>query len=223
VEELLSLIDNIEGGILSALVLLIGLFMIIYKEPISVWIKNFKFNKYKYHVNDLLLHDLFFELERRKGYTKEFRSYHVLDETKTKVFKDFIDIKLDNTSISLKQIVQEYKKGMSKAELKSLVFSKFDECNKCLENRLIKRFTEGGLTLEVSKTIVDKFFEIRNNTLKVYDERIESVFACDFYETNFQLILAVYELVAFEIDGIINETVKAFESVNGLFFELEYK
>lgn len=222
-KELLSLIDNIEGGILSALVLLIGLFMFIYKEAVSTWIKNFKFKRFKYDIKDLVLHDLFFELERRKGYTKEFRSYHKLDETKTKVFKDFIDIKLDNTSISLKQIVEEYKKGMSKAELKSLVFSKFDECNKCLENRLIKRFTEGGLTLEVSRTIVDKFFEIRTNTLNVYEERIESVFACDFYESNFQLILAVYELVTFEIDGIIKETVKAFELVNGLFFELDYK
>jgi len=223
-KELFDLIGNIEGTIASAVVLLLGLFMFLFKEAISVAIKNYRVSaKFKYKIKDLELHDLFFELEKHKGFTKVFRSYHVVDETKTKVFKDFIDIKLDNTLLSLREIVKEANSSMTRQELKQLVLSKFNQCNCRLEERLMKRFVEGGLTKDVADNIISKFFEIRQDTLNRYDNRIEAVFACDFYENNFQLILAVYELVTFEIEGIIYESVKTFESVNGLFFELEYK
>lgn len=179
--------------------------------------------KFDYSIKDLKMHDMFSELDSYKTYTHTFKSYHVVDETKTKVFKDFLNIKIENTAENIMSISQEANSKMSKATLKHLVHAAFNTCNLTLDKKLEDHFISKGLTKDTARVVIDKFFVIRQEAMERYERRIESIFACPFYETNFQLILAVYEMVAFELDDIIKHTVRTFESVNGLFFELEYK
>lgn len=221
-ESILETISTSWGeSVLATVLLTVIILAYIFKDSIpKLFYKKTKFN---YNISDLEMHDLFTELEHYKSFMHEFKSYHLIDKTKTKVFKDFLDIKMQETSDNLKAICKIADKSMKRAELKHLILEQFNYCNVCLEKNLKQRFLEKGLTLQTSEIIIHKFFHIRQSTMDKYERRIESVFACDFYETNFQLILAVYEMVTFEIDEIVNQIVRAFESVNGMFFELEYK
>jgi hypothetical protein len=221
-ESILETISTSWGeSVLATVLLTVIILAYIFKDSIpKLFYKKTKFN---YNISDLEMHDLFTELEHYKSFMHEFKSYHLIDKTKTKVFKDFLDIKMQETSDNLKAICKIADNSMKRAELKHLILEQFNYCNVCLEKNLKQRFLEKGLSMEISEIVINKFFHIRQSTMDKYERRIESVFACDFYETNFQLILAVYEMVTFEIDEIVNQIVRAFESVNGMFFELEYK
>ncbi len=112
---------------------------------------------------------------------------------------------------------------MTRQELKLLVNNCFNACNLTLENRLINRFQEKGLNKKDAEIIMQKFFIVRSEVMGKYNKRIDSIFACDFYRTNFDLVLAIYEVIAFEIEDIIEDGVRCFEEINGTFLELEYE
>ena len=120
------------------------------------------------------------------------------------------------------RISSEASDEMTKQDLKAHVNQCFNDCNQCLEKELKKVFIEKGFDLKNSEIIIEKFYAVRESALEKYSRRIDSIFACDFYDNNFQLILALYEVIAFEIDDIVQHSHETFIEVNGMFYELEY-
>jgi len=178
--------------------------------------------KHKYNLTDLAKHDLFNELEIHKRQRFEFETHGKDDLTKALIFKDFLEAKLTSTSKNMLKISSEATNEMSKQELKSHVNQCFNDCNKCLEEELQRVFTSKGLDLQHSKLVIEKFYAVRESALEKYSRRIDSIFGCDFYENNFQLILALYEVIAFEIDDVVQHSHETFIEINGMFYELEY-
>ena len=178
---------------------------------------------YTYSISDLSKHDLFNELEIHKRHRFEFETHGEDDLTKALIFKDFLEAKLSATSENMLKISSEATNEMSKQELKQHVNNCFNSCNICLEDNLRIVFAEKGFDLEHSKIIVDKFYSVRESALERYSRRIDSIFACDFYENNFQLILALYKVIAFEIDDIVHHSHETFTEINGMFFNMEYR
>jgi hypothetical protein len=222
--ELLNLIAE-KGASLGQLAMVVIFFMLIFKDAIKNCISKIgpKGSKVRYSMGDLKNHDVFSELETFKSFRKTFMHGDEVDKTKTKVFNDFLMLKLEGTSDTMLLILKEVNCKMTRAEVKRVVHHRFTRCNERLEVNIRETFSAKGVSDEQAALLVGKFFTIRQNAMARYAKRIDSVFACDFYETNFQLVLAIFEIVAFEIDDIIENIVRTFESVNGLFAEIDYK
>lgn len=187
------------------------------------WIKLLKGNKFKYKISDLEKHDLFIDIEEHKSFSPQFKTHGKKDSVKSRVFKDFLDVKLTSTSVNMKRICQGADNEMSRIELKYHIKQCFNSCNIELEMNLERRFIEKGLTKKEADLVIGKFFSVRNLAIDRYNKRIESIFSCDFYENNFQLILALYEVIAYELDDIIKDSISTFEDINGLFLNMSYE
>jgi len=224
-----AIINKISSPIMLSVILIFSITLYFLRKGINEFISNinvkdlFRRRKYKYNIKDLCNHDLFNELEIAKLYSYEFETNGETDITKGLVFKDFIDVKLTSTKKNMLKISQEANNEMTKQELKAHVNNCFNDCNDCLGKNLKRTFINKGLSEKSAEMVLMKFFLIRSRALKRYNKRLESIFACDFYENNFQLILALYEVIAYEIDDIISNSYETFVEINGMFYGLDYK
>ena len=223
-----AIVNKISNPIVLVLILLFVSVLYFLKNGLNDFLSQLKprdFFKKKtlYKIKDLRNHDLFNELEIAKLYSFEFETNGEVDVTKGLVFKDFIDVKLSSTKENMLNMSQEATNEMTKQELKAHVNNCFNDCNNCLGDTLKKVFIEKGLDQKSAELVLMKFFLIRSRALKRYNKRLESIFACDYYENNFQLILAIYEVIAYEIDDIISDSYETFIEINGMFYGLEYK
>ena len=222
-EKVFEVIGKIDNPFVLGSVIVITYFLYITKDSWAKVISKLRLTKNKYDIIDLTNHDLFTELLNYKGHVTHFHTHGQLDVTKNKVFKEFLDMKIDSTIENMRSVCEEATEDMSKVELKHLINTSFNNCNLTLENKLTQRFMDNGLNKKDAEMIMDKFHELRSKAMIKYNKRIESIFACDFYNTNFLLILALYEIIAFEVEDIIKDGVECFEDVNGLFFDLDYE
>jgi hypothetical protein len=224
-----AVVNKISSPVILTVILIFSITLFFLRKGINEVISKinpkdlFRRRKTLYKIKDLCNHDLFNELEIAKLYSYEFETDGEVDVTKGLVFKDFIDVKLTSTKKNMLKISQEATNEMTKQELKAHVNNCFNDCNNCLGETLKKVFIEKGLNQKSAELVLMKFFLIRSKALKRYNKRLESIFACDFYENNFQLILALYEVIAFEIDDIISASYETFIEINGMFYGLEYK
>ena len=219
------IIDKIGNPYLLGLIMILMMVLFFLKTGINNFLSNvniFKGKENKYNLKDLSKHDLFNELEIHKRQKFEFETHGKDDITKALIFKDFLDAKLTSTSRNMLRISSEASDEMTKQDLKAHVNQCFNDCNQCLEEELKNVFIEKGFDLKNSEIIIEKFYAVRESALEKYSRRIDSIFACDFYDNNFQLILALYEVIAFEIDDIVHHSHETFIEVNGMFYELEY-
>jgi len=221
-KELTGILSNIDNQYLLALVVLVCFFMYLFKEPISKIIGKIKFKKNKYKIADLKNHALFAELESYKSFRKDFQTHGEFDESKTKIFNDFLELKLTSTSANMMSISELATADMDREALKTLVLNSFNDCNKELQCTLVTRFVNKGLNRDDANMVLDKFYIVRQNAMDKYKRRIDSIFGCSYYQTNFHLVLAIYEMIAFEIEDITEHSVETFESINGAFMDLDY-
>ena len=225
-EAILELLGSQEGviGEITVLFVVISYF---YKDSIKKVIESISFKKakkdnFKYGIKDLAKHPVFNEIERLKGFRKDFKCFHLLDVSKTKIFNDFLQAKLDSTAQHLHYINEQVNNEMTRAEVRYIVDHNFNACNDNVGCVLKTKFTSKGLSEADANLIIGKFFAIREEAMKRYERRFDAVFASPYYENNFQLLLAVFDNLAWEVEDMKNNCVTAFESVNGMFFELDY-
>jgi len=228
-EQIVSeIIDKISNPLILVFILIFFSLLFFLRKGLNTFLSKvdpsqiFKGKENKYNLKDLSKHDLFNELEIHKRQRFEFETHGKDDITKALIFKDFLEAKLNSTSKNMLRISSESTDEMTKQDLKAHVNQCFNDCNQCLEEELKKVFIEKGFDLNNSEVIIEKFYAVRESALEKYSRRIDSIFACDFYENNFQLILALYEVIAFEIDDIVQHSHETFIEVNGMFYELEY-
>ena len=225
-EQIFEIINHIDNPFVLGCVIAFVSFVYMTKQSWMDVVKsigNTKKRGSKYGLTDLVNHDLFHELKTYKTYKIDFYTHEKFDNTKTKIFADFLQMKIDATSENMMKICQDSFDEMSKQELKSLVNKYFNCCNMTLEKNLIGQFKEKGLTTSDAQMIMDKFYSIRNDSMKKYQKRIDSIFACDFYQSNFDLVLALYEVIAFEIEDVVDHGKEVFDHINGTFYDLEYE
>ena len=228
-EQIVSeIIDKISNPLILVFILIFFSLLFFLRKGLNAFLSKvdpshiFKAKDNKYNLKDLSKHDLFNELELHKRQRFEFETHGKDDLTKALIFKDFLDAKLTSTSKNMLRISSEASDEMTKQDLKAHVNQCFNDCNQCLEEELKNVFIEKGFDLKNSEIIIEKFYAVRESALEKYSRRIDSIFACDFYDNNFQLILALYEVIAFEIDDIVQHSHETFIEVNGMFYELEY-
>ena len=221
-----SAIEQISDPILLTLIVVSVAFIYNTKDAWSKVVSKISFTKkkrYKYDIKSLGRHHVFTEIERQKQYRASFISHNIIDVTKGKVFHDFLQIKMNSTAQHLRYILEQVTEETTRADVRYIVDSRFSDCNRNVGRQLKIKFKEKGLSEEVADTVINKFFDIRQDTIERFGRKFDSVFACDYYESNFSILLAIFENSAWEVEDAKNHLVAAFESVNGMFLELDYE
>jgi hypothetical protein len=227
----LKILEKITEPIYLTIIAISSLFIFTFKSSIKKMIENFRINdvfkaekkvSFKYKIEDLINHDVFSILEiRKKDISEKFYTHDEFDEVKTKVFQDFVKLKMNSTIYNLERIIKEYSHEMNEAELKTHIVSCFLDCNDDLGDRLRNHFKLKKISETKANILMTTFLEVRRETMEIYLEAIERVFASPFYETSFQKINAVLESVAFESKNMISTISKTFHTVNGIFKEIK--
>jgi hypothetical protein len=177
-------------------------------------------------VEKLKDHDLFIELELQKRILdKVFYTNGEVDATKTKVFEIFIEEKMDSVSWSMTKMLETYNESMTTEQLKLHVLRMFLSCDDNLEDKFHEKLKSYGVSEEKRELVISKFKDARADTLKNYINRIERMFSpsSDYKVSNEFLLLSLFEVIAFEIRGMVQDVITAFENVNGAFVKVKLK
>lgn len=185
-------------------------------------------------IEDLKDHDLFVELElQKKTVNKNFTTHGKFDENKTKIFKIFLEEKMNSVNWSMQKMLKEYhdleknilekhSRKINAEDLKHHVLKNFIACDENLGCELDYKLNQIGLDAHTRKDIIDRFSTVRANTLKNYNNRINRMFtpSTAYHISNEFLILSLFEIIAFEIEGMVRDISAAFETINGMFLDL---
>jgi hypothetical protein len=209
--------------------------VVIFNKNITTWFKSIKWknvltfqkrSEEEWKIEDLNSHDIFNVIEEVRNHVK-FHKFED-DEVKTKIFRDFIDIMLNEIKSNFKRLIPQVSamntRGakLTRDELKQLVLKTLVITveSYCVKGK--KFLIDKGMSEKDAIYVVDLFEKWRIETRESINSRVNSLFASSFYPTNFDRLLAVLELVSVSISLIPKDGVRSFEDMNGKFKNLIY-
>ena len=87
---------------------------------------------------------------------------------------------------------------------------------------IIKDWSYKGISQTDIDYIIQLFEKFRYDVVVSFEHRINSIFGNSYNETNFGLMLAVFEMWAMGIDLLPRDMQTTFESLNGKFKDIKY-
>jgi len=112
--------------------------------------------------------------------------------------------------------------NMNKDKLKLFVLDEQRFMHEEYINSIIKEWKLKGIESEDIDYIVRLFEKFRYDVVVSFEHRINSIFGNSYNDTNFSLMLAVFEMWAMGIDLLPRDMQTTFESLNGKFKNLKY-
>jgi hypothetical protein len=112
--------------------------------------------------------------------------------------------------------------NMNKDKLKLFVLDEQRFMHEEYINSIIKEWKLKGIQSEDIDYIVRLFEKFRYDVVVSFEHRINSIFGNSYNDTNFSLMLAVFEMWAMGIDLLPRDMQTTFESLNGKFKNLKY-
>jgi hypothetical protein len=176
--------------------------------------------------SDLMDHDVFNVIEEVRAHLKfyEFKE----DETKTKVFQDFMEIMLDEISTNLSTLLHEIEDidnthNPKRDALKKVIMDRLNFIVKTYCSKAETHFIKRGFEIAEAEFVVALFEEWRSETRESINRRVNAIFASSFHQTNFARTLAVYELISVSVGLIPKDGIRSFETMNGRLKNIKYK
>jgi hypothetical protein len=234
-ELILQNLDKWMEGLsplLTSVIILWVFTIVAFRKAFAEKVKNFEWNKLfgrKKRMKKIELlkdHDLFNVIERVKGQVrlKKFYTSGKFDKVKSKMFYDFLAIYLNRTRDMYKDfLLNPALSEMGSDSLKAEVFTLMNESRKASSEEVIKKFLDKNLNPDDVDYVVMLFEQWRNETYEAVNTRISGIFSSDFHSTNFERLLACFEILSMSIGLITKDGFESFEKLNGRFQHLNYK
>jgi hypothetical protein len=212
--------------ILSLLVFLI-MFMWIFRKGISSKLFPQKPNKAsKVKIKNLENHNVFTTLEQIKSEVShmKFYTHKEYDSTKTKMCEHFTIVKSNICSKWMHNFLNyEGIETMERDKLKKVIL----ELQTNMHQEYIREIREIWIARKIKAQdvdyIINLFEKFRYDVVKSFENRIDSIFGSTNYQTNYYLILAVFEMWAMGIDLLPRDMQTTFENLNGKFKDIKYE
>tara|TARA_R110002050_G_scaffold18260_12_gene53486 strand:- start:5543 stop:6247 length:705 start_codon:yes stop_codon:yes gene_type:complete len=171
----------------------------------------------------LVKHDVFqvIEIVRKECKIQNFYTDKSYDETKTRMFRDFMNFKLDSIRDHFILMVNESGKCESPQELKVLILKTMRYITEEYMLNTKNHFLSKGIKLKDANYVIDVFESWRLPTIKILGDRVNSIFSSDYHNNNYQRLLASLEIISVAIDLIPRDGVASFEEINGKFKKLK--
>jgi len=219
-----QLAENLEGGLITALVILVLSFMWIFKKNIPTWVNNIFKVKDKLNIKSLEHHDLFntcVRVEKEVSFMK-FYTHGEYDITKSKMCKDFVKYKIKVCSESFNNILKDDIEKMKSDEFKMYIIDTQTQMHIKYIGAIVDEWRGKEISEDDIRYVVDLFEKFRYDVVKAFEYRINSIFSSTSHKNNTRRLLAIFEMWAFGIDMLPRDMQVTFETLNGRFKEINY-
>ena len=187
--------------------------------------KNKKKNVRDCVVSDLKDHDIFNTLKRTQYEVRSMKFYtdKKYDRVKTAMCYDFTKYKVKHCGLLMLEVAETTGiDSMNKDKLKTFII----ENQMQMHTNYIKEVRQHWANKDINDKDIDYvlrlFDSFRYDVIKSFDHRITSIFGASYYDTNFSILLAVFDMWAMGIDLLPRDMQTTFESLNGKFKNLNY-
>lgn len=173
----------------------------------------------------LKYHNMFRVIENtrtRVKYTK-FYNYKKFDSTKSQMFVDFMNFKLDTISDEFQKLIVEASTSIDNDMLKDQVYNTMGRTVEVYIEKTRMHFIKNGVPYDDADEIIRLFEKWREETINVIQAEVTAIFASNYHETKYENLLAVLGAVSIAISLIPKDGIAAFNSINGKFMEIKYK
>lgn len=230
-----NIIDVILNGSIARLILLIVILilLIVYKTPVSVWslgafgkLKSTIFKRRQAReIKSLQYHQLFYTIETVRSSIKHQKFYcdKVLDTTKSQMFVDFMNFKLDAIRDAFQGLIEKAIRSQDNDHLKNHVMDVMHSTVTVYIRKTRMCFLEKGIPYDDADEIIELFERWRMDTISVIAQSINAIFASSYHKSKYANLLAVLEVISIAVALIPKDGVAAFNSVNGKFMKTPYK
>ena len=225
--QFINILQKIENPYLVAGVLLVAILVTTFKRDIIAMCR-FKFLKRrsrKHRIDDLLNHDVFATLERATLEVKVMKFYtnKRYDKVKSKMCYDFTKSKSRTCAMHMKNLARYPKmETMTIMELKNFVIQAQNEMHKDYVNNTKELWINKGIPEDDVDHVIHLFETFRYDVVSSFSHRIESIFGSSFHKTNFDKMLAIFDMWAMGIDLLPRDMQVTFEGLNGKFQDIKY-
>lgn len=203
------------------IVIIFGILVYYFHKDISKLIGK---NEVKEDIKDLKSHNLFSTLARVKNEAMflKFYSHGKYDITKSKMCSDFVKFKCDVCSDKFSEFLDADLDKLSSDELKNLILADMWTMHNKYINEIKIHWLNRGINKEDIDYAIELFEKFRHDVVMSFQHRIDAIFSCDHYNSNFKKILATYEMYAMGIDLLPKDLLTTFETINGKFANIIY-
>lgn len=216
--------SNLPPYLLFFAIILLGA-MYFFRKPISTILTNIKFKKtIEKDIIDLKSHDIFNTLERVKIEASfiKFYSHGKYDATKSRMSCDFVSFKCDVCYQKFNEFLFHDFTNVSSDELKKMILAAMWGMHAEYVKQIKAHWSERGIDKADIDYVIQLFEKFRHDVIISFQHRIDAIFSCEHYLTNFDKILASYNIFSFGIDLLPKDLQDTFENVNGKFYDIKY-
>lgn len=203
-------------------VIVLGILVYYFHKDISKLITR-KWSKDN-DIKDLKSHDLFSTLDRVKQESMfiKFYSHGSFDSTKSRMSADFVRFKCEVCYEKFSEFLDNELLDVSSDELKSMILSSLWDMHKTYIKQIKEHWIDKGIDKKDIDYVIELFEKFRHGVVMSFQHRVDAIFSCEHYKTNFEKILASYNIFSFGIDLLPKDLQDTFESVNGKFANIPY-
>ena len=181
--------------------------------------------KKKKKVSKLNNHDIFNTLIRVKNEVAnmKFYTHGEYDKVKSKMCLDFTKYKTEICGARMENLLKTRDiDKINKDKLKRIILQEQNLMHEEYIRAIIKDWSYKGISQTDIDYIIQLFEKFRYDVVVSFEHRINSIFGNSYNETNFGLMLAVFEMWAMGIDLLPRDMQTTFESLNGKFKDIKY-
>ncbi len=223
ISDIAKVIDH--PWILFFLIIVI-MFMWIFRKGISSKLFSQKQKQTKYKIKSLENHNVFSTLEQIKmevSHMKFYTDSHY-DTTKTKMCEDFTIMKSNVCSKWMNNFLKyEGIDTMERDKLKKVILDLQTNMHEEYIRDIREMWLERKIKVKDVDYIIRLFEKFRYDVVKSFENRIDSIFGSNNYQSNYYLTLAVFEMWAMGIDLLPRDMHTTFENLNGKFKDIKYE
>lgn len=169
-------------------------------------------------------HDMFGVIEQTRLDCKHTKFYtsKKFDSTKTEMFVDFMNFKLDSIANNFSDLINRTNSIENNTELKREIGRTMGKIITQYTEETRIHFYKKGIPVKDADDAVNTFEKWRMETVRAVEARVASIFSSNFHRTKYENLLAVLEVVSMAVSLIPKDGVGAFNAINGKFKDMKY-
>lgn len=163
------------------------------------------------------------ENTRTKVKYQKFYNYKKFDLTKSQMFVDFMNFKLDTIRDEFQGLILKAAYSTDNDMLKDQVYDTMKRTVEVYIEKTRIHFIKSGVPYDDADEIIRLFEKWREETISVISGEVTNIFASNYHESKYENLLAVLGAISIAIALIPKDGIAAFNAINGKFMEIKYK